>query len=86
MASIVIVDDSAANLKIYAKLAETVGSGAKVFTFSEPWKALAHLTEGTTDLVVTDYKMPKMTGAEMISANPQAAERRGCAGDCSHRL
>src|SRR6516165_436971 len=64
MKTIVIVDDSAANLKIYAKLAEAVDADVQVLTFPSPLQAIEWLEQNDADLVITDYKMPGMNGAD----------------------
>ncbi len=61
---IVIVDDSTANLKLYAKLAAGVEPDVSVHSFNDPQQALEWLGDNAADLVVTDYKMPSMNGAE----------------------
>jgi diguanylate cyclase (GGDEF)-like protein len=61
---IVIVDDSTANLKLYAKLAAGVEPGVSVHSFNDPRKALEWLGDNVADLVISDYKMPSMHGAE----------------------
>src|ERR1700733_12710877 len=64
MKTIVIVDDSLANLKIYSKLSETVDPEVKAHTFHDPHQAIEWLTTNDPDLVITDFKMPTMRGAE----------------------
>jgi diguanylate cyclase (GGDEF)-like protein/PAS domain S-box-containing protein len=64
MTTIVIVDDSTANVKIYSKLSQTVDPDAVVHAFHDALQALTWLEANHPDLVITDYKMPKMTGAE----------------------
>jgi diguanylate cyclase (GGDEF)-like protein len=64
MKTIVIVDDSLANLKIYSKLSETVDPEVKAHTFHDPHQAIEWLTTNDPDLVITDFKMPTMSGAE----------------------
>ncbi len=64
MKIIVIVDDSAANLKIYSKLAEAVDTDVRVRAFHSPLQAIEWLESNDPDLVITDYKMPGITGAE----------------------
>jgi diguanylate cyclase (GGDEF)-like protein/PAS domain S-box-containing protein len=64
MTTIVIVDDSTANVKIYSKLSQTVDPEAVVHAFHDALQAIEWLETHHPDLVITDYKMPKMTGAE----------------------
>ena len=64
MAFIVVVDDSQANLKIYTRLLASVAAEAEVRAFTDPHLALDWLGINIADLVVTDYKMPAMHGAE----------------------
>jgi len=61
---IVIVDDSTANLKLYAKLAAGVEPNVCVHSFNYPHEALEWLANNVADLVISDYKMPSMHGAE----------------------
>ncbi len=77
MAFIVVVDDSQANLKIYARLVASMDPQAEVRAFTDPHQALEWLAANTADLVVTDYKMPAMHGAEFtrrIRALPSGAD------------
>jgi diguanylate cyclase (GGDEF)-like protein/PAS domain S-box-containing protein len=67
MSVIVILDDRATNRKIFAKLAASIEQGAEVHPFGDPLQALAWLETNTPDLVITDFKMPEMDGAEFIS-------------------
>ncbi|MCX5512032.1 EAL domain-containing response regulator [Kaistia algarum] len=68
MHTIVIVDDSSTNQRIYSKLARQIGSELEIRTFGNPRKALDWLAENTADLIITDYKMPLMSGAELTAA------------------
>ena len=63
-AHIVIVDDLTANLKLYAKLAAGLEPNVSVHSFNDPRKALEWLGDNAADLVISDYKMPTMHGAE----------------------
>lgn len=64
MALICILDDRVTNRNIFAKLAATIEPDVVVRTFGNPVEALDWLKDNTPDLVVTDYKMPDLDGAE----------------------
>jgi PAS domain S-box-containing protein len=66
MSSIVIIDDRITNRRILSELATTIDEGAQVQSFEDPLAALAWIGENTPDLVITDYKMPEIDGAEFI--------------------
>lgn len=64
MAIILILDDRATNRNIYARLASAIEEGVSVEVFAEPLDALEWLEHNRVDLVITDYRMPGMDGAE----------------------
>lgn len=64
MALVVILDDRITNRNIFAKLAASIEPEVTVETFGSPGEALKWLASNTPDLVVTDFKMPDMDGAE----------------------
>ncbi len=66
MALIVIIDDRVSNRNIFAKLAASIETDVTVRTFGDPAEALEWVANNTPDLVITDYKMPNLTGAEFI--------------------
>ncbi|MBS9477677.1 two-component system response regulator [Ancylobacter radicis] len=68
MPAILIIDDSSTNRRIYSELARQLEADVYVQTFENGKKALEWLSENTADLIVTDYKMPKMNGAELVRA------------------
>ena len=77
MPLIVILDDRATNRKIFSKLAASIESGVTVRSFGDPPELLAWLEHNTPDLIVTDFKMPTMDGAEFIRrfrAQPNSGE------------
>ncbi|MGG5810031.1 response regulator [Falsiroseomonas sp. CW058] len=76
MPLILIVDDRATNRSIYARLAALIGDGVVVETFEDPVDALEWLATAPVDLVITDYRMPSMDGAEFTRRL-----RAGAAGD-----
>jgi diguanylate cyclase (GGDEF)-like protein/PAS domain S-box-containing protein len=68
MSLIVIVDDRITNRNIFARLAASIEDGVAVRSFGDPVEAIEWLKDNTPDLVVTDYKMPHMNGAEFVRA------------------
>src|SRR5205807_9157841 len=66
MPLIVILDDQVTNRTIFSKLAASIDEGVVVRAFGEPQAALDWVRDNTPDLVVTDFKMPQMDGAEFI--------------------
>ena len=66
MSNIVIVDDRITSRRILSELAATIEEDAVIKSFADPSKALVWAKDNTPDLVITDYKMPQMDGAEFI--------------------
>lgn len=66
MPFIAILDDQVTNRKIFARLAESIAADIEVATYPDPVEALEALAQRTPDLVITDFKMPFMDGAEFI--------------------
>ena len=65
-ARIVIVDDRATNLRIYAQFVAMIGPEFSSKCFQSAVDALAWLESETADLLIVDYRMPEMNGAEFI--------------------
>jgi diguanylate cyclase (GGDEF)-like protein/PAS domain S-box-containing protein len=77
MALIVIVDDRATNRNIFSRLAASLEEGVDVAAFGDPEEAIEWLFHNPPDLVITDYKMPKLDGAEFtrrFRAQPAGAD------------
>lgn len=66
MTAVVIVDDQAINLKIVGRYARSLAPDVTVHGFLQPEKALAFVRELAPALIVTDFVMPDMDGAEFI--------------------
>ncbi len=66
MPLIAIIDDRVTNRNILAKLAGSLDPSITVRAFADPRVTLEWVAENTPDLVITDYKMPNMDGAEFI--------------------
>jgi diguanylate cyclase (GGDEF)-like protein/PAS domain S-box-containing protein len=77
MAFVVIVDDRATNRSIFSRLAGLIDDQVEVEAFSAPDPALKAIGAKMPDLVITDYKMPQMTGAaftQQIRALPNGVD------------
>ena len=77
MPAIVILDDRATNRNIYTRLAASLEEGVAVTAFADPLMALEWLADHPADLVITDYKMPKLDGAQFtrrFRAQPSGAD------------
>src|SRR3954470_1943925 len=64
MAMILILDDRATHRSIFARLASVIEDDVAVEVFGDPVDALEWLEDNRVDLVITDFKMPGMDGAE----------------------
>ena len=64
-ARVLLVDDNAHGLSARKSVLEELG--ATITTASTASEALECLAAETFDLVVTDYKMPRMNGVELIA-------------------
>jgi diguanylate cyclase (GGDEF)-like protein/PAS domain S-box-containing protein len=77
MPFVVIVDDRATNRSIFSKLAGSLGEQIEVEAFAAPDPALKWIGSKIPDLIITDYKMPQMTGAaftQQIRALPNGMD------------
>ncbi|MEO9635164.1 MAG: EAL domain-containing protein [Parasphingorhabdus sp.] len=63
---VLIVDDRPTNLRIYAQFVTLMGEKYSAVTYADPVEALHWLKENSVDLMVVDYRMPQMNGAEFI--------------------
>ncbi len=66
-ARIVIVDDRSTNLRVYAQYVAMMGPEFSAKCFHSALEALEWLQTEPADLLIVDYRMPEMNGAEFIS-------------------
>ena len=64
--SILLIDDNKSGLLARRHVLEE--AGYKVSTANTPEDGLRQFAESTYGLVITDYKMPRMNGAQVIAA------------------
>jgi diguanylate cyclase (GGDEF)-like protein/PAS domain S-box-containing protein len=68
MPNVVVIDDRVTNRNILTRLAASVEEGIRVKAFASPQAALDSASDLLPDLVITDYKMPGMDGADFVRA------------------
>jgi two-component system response regulator HydG len=61
---ILVVDDSPATLEVIQR--NLNGEGYQVFTCSSVNDAVNFLTQNPVDLIITDFKMPKISGLDLV--------------------
>jgi diguanylate cyclase (GGDEF)-like protein/PAS domain S-box-containing protein len=66
MTSVLIVDDQATNRLLLARLASSIESDIQVAVFEDPIGALTECGQRAPDLIISDYKLGPMSGAEFI--------------------
>ncbi len=62
--NVLIVDDQSSQRIMYRTLLRDISSDIHVADFSDPLEALSWAQSSTTDLLLLDYRMPKMDGLE----------------------
>ncbi len=75
-ARIVIVDDRTTNLRIYAQFVAMMGPDYTSKCFHSALEALDWLEHEAADLLIVDYRMPEMTGADFIRKLRERSEGR----------
>jgi diguanylate cyclase (GGDEF)-like protein/PAS domain S-box-containing protein len=68
MPDVVVIDDRVTNRNVLTRLAASVEEGVRVKAFASPQAALEWVHASMPDLVITDFKMPGMDGADFTRA------------------
>ncbi|MGH6902944.1 MAG: putative bifunctional diguanylate cyclase/phosphodiesterase [Geminicoccaceae bacterium] len=68
MPNVVVIDDRVTNRNVLTRLAASVEEGVRVKAFAGPQAALDWIRGTMPDLVITDFKMPEMDGADFTRA------------------
>jgi two-component system response regulator YesN len=68
---IVIVDDEIQITELLKTFIQCSSKNTNVHTFNDSEEARSYLLENSVDILITDYKMPKYNGIELMeSSNP----------------
>ncbi|MCU0766314.1 MAG: response regulator [Gammaproteobacteria bacterium] len=67
MPTVLIVDDQLVSRMILDQLVRTIDDDVEAACFADPLEALSWAREHTVDLVLADYKMPRMDGIELTT-------------------
>jgi len=74
--NIVIIDDNAVNAKINAAYINKLDDINSVI-FTNPIEGLAYCLEKDVDMILVDYKMPKVNGLELVRLVKENPEKSG---------
>ncbi|MBK6518589.1 MAG: response regulator [Polyangiaceae bacterium] len=70
MVQVVYIDDEPVLCRVFARL--LTRSGLTVVTFSDPVEAMAYLRTHEVPVVVCDYRMPELSGLQVIDGLERA--------------
>lgn len=65
---VMIIDDQSSNRLVASEIVRSAVPGAEIFDYADPCDAVTFAAASELDLVVTDYRMPRMNGAEVIAS------------------
>ena len=82
MSSVVYIDDEAMLCRVVSMVLRRID--VEVATFTDAEEALDHVQANAPDLVICDYRMPKMNGLEVRAALPESTPFVLVSGDLNH--
>ena len=67
---VVVVDDETQITDLLKTFLECISRDLNIFTFNDPEEARAYLLKKAPDVLITDFKMPKFDGIQLIKLMP----------------
>ena len=68
---VVIVDDESQITELLRTFLLCISKNLLVHTFSDPEKAKEYITDNPIDVLITDFKMPKLDGVQLMRLVPK---------------
>jgi two-component system response regulator YesN len=72
---VVIVDDEAQITELIKTFIECSSKNSNIHTFTDASEAKAFLSANPVDVLITDYKMPKYNGIELMENLPKKVKK-----------
>ncbi len=67
---VVVVDDEMQIADLLKVFLVCISKNLKISTFNDPEEARAHILQNPVDVLITDFKMPKYDGVQLIKLMP----------------
>lgn len=72
---IVVVDDEVQITELLKTFIECASTNTNVHTFNDAGEARSYLLSNSVDVLITDYKMPKFNGIELMEEAPRDSKK-----------
>jgi DNA-binding NtrC family response regulator len=68
---VVVVDDEPQITDLLKAFLLCISKDLDIYTFNDPEEARAHLLQNSIDVLITDFKMPKYDGIQLMKLMPK---------------
>ncbi len=72
---VVVVDDEEQITELLKTFILCIASDIHIHTFNDPVVAREHLAHHAVDVLITDYKMPRLDGLQLMEAAPAGVRK-----------
>jgi DNA-binding NtrC family response regulator len=73
--SVVLVDDELQITDLLETFLQCISKDLKIYSFNDPEEARAYLLRHNPDVLITDFKMPKFDGIQLIKLMPPTSTK-----------